>query len=70
MEFTPRRSDDMVTEGKKCLSVSAVTIGAPEVQVDQLLASNALWLCQGERHFGWAYDCHSQYSTAAHNIES
>ena len=43
-------------ERNECLSVSAVRSGAPEVQVDQLLASSVSWLWQGERRFGWAYD--------------
>ena len=36
--------------------VSPVKSGAPEVQVNQLLASSASWLCQGERGFGWVHD--------------
>ena len=32
--------------------VSPVESWAPEVQVNQLLASSASWLCQGERVFG------------------
>ena len=32
--------------------VSPVESWAPEVQVDQLLASSASWHCQGERVFG------------------